>query len=106
MPFYCRWDTALTVIFLVQDVMMVAGGRNDTTWSWYNADANYSGTPTVVLPDGKQCSESSLPPLPKVLEGFGMASRKNRYTYVCGGIERTTPKGIVGRYVIPPEMTN
>ena len=77
--------------------MMVAGGQAYRTWSSYGANTNYSATPTVVLPDGKQCSESSLPPLPKILEGFGMASRKNRYTYICGGVERSETKGMVAR---------
>ena len=68
---------------------MIAGGRGDATF----ADGTYSKTLTVVMPDGRQCSEYSLPQLPKQLEAFGMASRKNRYMYVCGGIERSDSKG-------------
>lgn len=70
--------------------MMIAGGKNVAT---YIENAGYSKTLTVVMPDGTQCTEPSLPELPKRLEGFGMASRKNRYVYVCGGIERSEASG-------------
>ena len=78
--------------FVVQDVMMIVGGKDVAT---YTENAGYSKSATVVMPDGTQCSavEPSLPELPKRLEGFGMASRKNRYTYVCGGIERSETSG-------------
>ena len=69
--------------------MMIVGGKNVAT---YIENAGYSKSVTVVTPDGTQCAPT-LPDLPKMLEGFGMASRKNRYTYVCGGIERSETTG-------------
>ena len=70
--------------------MLIAGGKNVAS---YEDPAGYSKTLSVVMPDGNPCSESTLPEMPKFLEGFGMASRKNRYIYLCGGIERSQSSG-------------
>ena len=79
--------------FPVQEVMLIVGGKNVAT---YKEDAGYSKTATVVMSDGKQCTGNTAKSveLPKNLEGFGMASRKNRYVYVCGGSKR--PLGRAG----------
>ena len=71
---------------LVQDVMLIAGGKLTAT---YQNPAGYVKTMEVVMPDGTTCSEPSLPLLPERLEGFGIAARKNRYIYMCGGIKRS-----------------
>ena len=76
---------------------MIIGGKNVPT---YNENAGYSTSVTVVMPDGTQCNEPSLPNLPKRLEGFGTASRKNRYSYVCGGIERSVTSGKKHLYIL------
>ena len=67
--------------------MLLAGGR--TTATYLEKDEVVLKTSTVVMPDGSQCNEPILPDLPEALEGFGMASKKDRYIYVCGGIERS-----------------
>ena len=70
---------------LVQDVMLIAGGKDSTT-SFVETSKGYIKTLSVVMPDGNKCLETGLPELPKILEGFGMASRKDRYVFLCGGI--------------------
>ena len=69
--------------------MMIVGGKNEATLI---PTPGYSTSATVVMSDGTQCT-TTLPDLPKKLEGFGMASRKNRYAYVCGGVERDETLG-------------
>jgi hypothetical protein len=71
---------------LVQDVMLITGGKTLVT---YTGSEGYQKSMEVVMPDGTTCSESTLPEIPKRLEGFGIAARKNRYIYMCGGIERS-----------------
>ena len=73
--------------FAVQDVMMIVGGKETAT---FKDTAGYLKTVSLVLPDGRVCSDTSIPDFTQVpLEGFGVASRKNRYVYVCGGIKRS-----------------
>ena len=74
---------------LVQEVMLIAGGNTEVS---YTSPSTVSKSLNIVMPDGDTCSET-LPELPKSLEGFGMASRKNRYIYLCGGIERKSDSG-------------
>ena len=74
---------------LVQEVMLIAGGNTEVS---YTSPSTVSKSLNIVMPDGVTCSEA-LPELPKSLEGFGMASRKNRYIYLCGGIERKADSG-------------
>ena len=71
---------------VVQDVMLIAGGKS---WLTFKGTAGYHKSMEVVMPDGTTCSETSLPELPERLEGFGIAARKNRYIYMCGGIKRS-----------------
>ena len=78
--------TYINLCNLVQDVMLIAGGKDTTT---YKDPAGYVKTLDVVMPDGTTCSEPSLPLIPERLEGFGIAARKNRYIYMCGGIKRS-----------------
>lgn len=79
--------------------MLIAGGKNNATLL---GNSGFEVTMEVVMPDGTTCSEPSLPELPKRLEGFGLAARKNRYIYLCGGIERTatTSKNIFPHFNI------
>ena len=69
--------------------MLIAGGNTEVS---YTSPSTVSKSLNIVMPDGDTCSET-LPELPKSLEGFGMASRKNRYIYLCGGIERKADSG-------------
>ena len=69
--------------------MLIAGGNTEVS---YTSPSTVSKSLNVVMPDGDTCSET-LPEIPKSLEGFGMASRKNRYIYLCGGIERKADSG-------------
>ena len=72
--------------FLVEDVMVIAGGRDDVRYRLLGE--TYHKTLDVVSSYGKVCANHDLPHLPEELEGFGMASRNNRYIYVCGGQNR------------------
>ena len=60
--------------------MLIAGGKASVETS-----QAYNKTLSVVMPDGSKCPEAGLPELPKILEGFGMTSKKDRYVFVCGG---------------------
>ena len=73
--------------FIVEDVMVIAGGRPTVKYRIESTN-EYSKTLDVIHSDGRVCGIHDLPDLPKTLEGFGMASKKDRYIYVCGGQER------------------
>jgi hypothetical protein len=66
--------------------MIIAGGRDDVRYDILSA--TYHKTLDVINSHGQACADHDLPDLPEELEGFGMASRNNRYIYVCGGINR------------------
>ena len=66
--------------------MVIAGGRS--TVKYVAQGETYHKSLDVVRLDGSVCGSHSLPDLPKELEGFGMASKNNRYIYVCGGQNR------------------
>ena len=66
--------------------MMIVGGKTDAS---YKNTAGYKKTIFTVMPNGETCTHD-IPNFTQVpLEGFGMASRKNRYVYLCGGIKRS-----------------
>ena len=71
------------MFFSVQDVMMIVGGKTEASYK------NTAGYKKTMLPNGETCTHD-IPNFTQVpLEGFGMASRKNRYVYLCGGIKRS-----------------
>ena len=79
--------------------MVIAGGR--PTAAYRNSGSNeYVKTFDVVFSDGHTCAESNqgIPELPEFLEGFGMASKKDRFIYLCGGIDRTKHGGHCWRH--------
>ena len=73
-------------IFLVQDVMMIVGGKTEAS---FKDTTGYKKDIKLVLPDGSTCTDTSLPEFDVPHEGMGVASRKNRYIYRCGGIKRS-----------------
>ena len=76
--------------------MLIAGGKSETGLVYDPGTEGYDKSIDVVMANGETatiCSDTNLPELPKHLEGFGMTSRKNRYIYLCGGIERNTDTG-------------
>ena len=75
-----------SLIFLVQDVMMIVGGKTEAS---FKDTTGYKKDIKLVLPDGSTCTDTSLPEFDVPHEGMGVASRKNRYIYRCGGIKRS-----------------
>ena len=75
-----------SLIFLVQDVMMIIGGKTEAS---FKDTTGYKKDIKLVLPDGSTCTDTSLPEFDVQYEGMGVASRKNRYIYRCGGIKRS-----------------
>ena len=70
--------------------MVIAGGRGEVKYT--EGGEEYAKTLDVVhsngMIEGIHCGANDLPELPKNLEGFGMASKKDRFIYVCGGQDR------------------
>ena len=78
--------------------MMIVGGKSTAT---FKDTTGYLKTISLVLPDGRMCTDTSLPEFDIPLEGFGLASRKNRYVYMCGGIKRSpTPSTYERSWII------
>ena len=75
-----------SLTFLVQDVMMIVGGKTEAS---FKDTTGYKKDIKLVLPDGSTCTDTSLPEFDVPHEGMGVASRKNRYIYRCGGIKRS-----------------
>ena len=72
--------------FLVEDVMIIAGGRNTVR---YRAEGELDKqTMDVIHPNGTVCNNTGLPDIPESLEGFGMASKNDRFIYICGGMKK------------------
>ena len=66
--------------------MIIAGGRSTVR---YRAEGELDKqTLDVIHPNGNACNSSGLPAIPESLEGFGMASRKDRMIYICGGMKK------------------
>ena len=66
--------------------MVIAGGNPAVS---YVTDGElYHQTLDVIHSDGTVCSGHDLPDLPENLEGFGIASKHDRYIYICGGQKR------------------
>ena len=64
----------------VEDVMLVVGGTDDDFYG------SIIKTSTIIMSDGTECKESNLvPDLPDEIHSFGLAVRKERWIYVCGG---------------------
>ena len=66
--------------------MVIAGGRDDVRYRLLGE--TYHRSLDVINSRGTKCTSHGLPDLPEELEGFGMASRRGRYIYVCGGQNR------------------
>ena len=76
----------MLIKFIVEDIMVIAGGRPTVRYK----SNEYLQTLDAIHSDGRVCKNHNLPQSPKTLEGFGMASRKDRYIYICGGMERNS----------------
>ena len=76
----------ISLYLLVQEVMMIVGGKTETS---YKDTAGYKKDIKLILPDGSTCTDTSLPEFAVPHEGFGVAARKNRYIYRCGGVKRS-----------------
>ena len=84
--------------FIVEEVMVIAGGSDNVRYRLLGE--SYHKALDVVNSYGTVCGNHDLPDLPEELEGFGMASRKGRYIYVCGGQNRgTTCFDSCGNYI-------
>ena len=64
--------------------MVVIGGNAD---KYIDPNGRYPDN-EIIRSDGSTCVPSSgspIPNLPKSLKNFALASRKDRYIYLCGG---------------------
>ena len=84
--FYTCGNYLFFKYFIVEDVMIIAGGRSTVR---YRAEGELDKqTLDVIHPNGNACNSSGLPDIPESLEGFGMASKKDRIIYICGGMKK------------------
>ena len=66
--------------------MIIAGGRNTVR---YRAEGELDKqTMDVIHPNWTVCNNTGLPDIPESLEGFGMASKNDRFIYICGGMKK------------------
>ena len=67
----------------VVDLMLIIGGAED---KYLNPSARHLDY-EIVTPKGQKCQTTfpTLPDMPANLKNFGLASRKDRYVYLCGG---------------------
>ena len=71
--------------------MFIAGGREDVRYR--SLGISYHQTVDIVHQDGTTCASHDIPDLPKQLEGFGLASKRDHLIYLCGGQHRLAPSG-------------
>ena len=71
------------ILRLVVDLMLIIGGAED---KYLNPSARHLDY-EIVTPKGQKCQTTfpTLPDMPANLKHFGLASRKDRYLYLCGG---------------------
>ena len=83
----CSTKSLLSISFrilrLVVDLMLIIGGAED---KYLNPSARHLDY-EIVTPKGQKCQTTfpTLPDMPANLKHFGLASRKDRYLYLCGG---------------------